>query len=159
MTSPFYEILLLNCHCSPGWYCTSCQQTLNHSVYNHYSKTQEGSWGLVIQDLGWEPPAAGGCLIGSPSSTFPNNPCPTFEVLCLGGWWRGGAAERRIHHHTYSWRGGLRASCYDWVMKSSSLPPSLKHTHTLTTHWDFSLGPYLARFEIPYGSDPLPHCL
>lgn len=95
MTSPFYEVPYLNCHCSPEGYCTSCQQMINHSVRSHYSKTQDGPWGLVIRGLGRVVPGAGCCLIGSPSSTFPNNPCPTFEVLCLGclSEGRGGRGE------------------------------------------------------------------
>lgn len=58
---------------------------------------------------------------------------PTFEVLCLGmlvvgRQGAGGGAS----FHTYSWRGGLRVSCYVWVMKSSAHPPPNTHTHTDT---------------------------
>lgn len=79
--------------------------------------------GLVFQ--GW-----GACwrLIGFP----PCNLCPLLKCFV---WDAGGGAEGwggGEYTHTYSWRGGLRASCYVWVIKSSTHPPPNTHIHTHT---------------------------
>lgn len=68
----------------------------------------------------------------------------------------GGAAGRRDseYSHTYSWRGGLRASCYVWVIKGSKRPPP-KPT-LVPSRIGISLWGYFALFDIHWGSWNIP---
>lgn len=76
-------------------------------------------------------------------------PSHAFEVLCLGGGAEGrGGGE---YSHTYSWRGGLRAACYVWMMKSSQRPPP----KLIRSHFGISRWAYFVPFDIHYGSDPI----
>lgn len=85
---------------------------------DHYSKSMSPrisyqGWGAWWRPIGF-----------SPRNLWPRLKRFVWDV--------GGGAEGRGGgecSHTYSWRGGLRASCYVWMMKSSSYPPPNRHTH------------------------------
>lgn len=75
----------------------------------------------------------------------PCNLCPCLKCFV---WDVGGGPEGRGGcecSHTYSWRGGLRASCYVWVVKSSAHPPPNTHPsdHTLGFHAGHILCPLI----------------
>lgn len=75
----------------------------------------------------------------------PCNLCPRLKCFV---WDAGGGAEGRggsEYSHTYSWRGGLRAPCYVWVMKSSERPPPNTHSsdHALGFHGGHILCPLI----------------